>query len=45
MKGIILKMEILERAIGQLYRIYAEIFTADTLSWDQLSKEEEYHLK
>ena len=42
-KDIISKMEMLERVVGRLYKIYADSFQADSSFWVQLSKEEEDH--
>jgi len=42
-RDIIMKMEILERFIGQLYKTYAKKFSRDSQFWMQLSKEEEEH--
>ena len=42
-KEIISNMKIIERDIGQLYKIYARIFPSDFSFWIQLSKEEEEH--
>ena len=44
-KDIIMKMEMLERVIGQLYKIYAKKFASDYSFWIQLSREEEEHAK
>lgn len=44
-KDIIMKMEMLERVIGQLYKTYAIRFTGDYQFWIQLFKEEEEHAK
>jgi len=44
-KDIIMKMEMLERVIGQLYKIYAKKFPPDYSFWIQLSREEEEHAK
>jgi len=42
-KDIISKMEMLERIVGQLYKVYVDSFQADSSFWVQLSKEEEDH--
>jgi len=42
-KDVILKMQILEQVIGQLYEVYAGLFSTDYSFWVQLSKEEEEH--
>jgi rubrerythrin len=42
-KNVIMKMEILERVIGQLYRTYAKKFPSEYSFWMQLSNEEEEH--
>ncbi len=44
-KDIIMKMEMLERVIGQLYKIYAKKFPPDYSFWIQLSREEEEHAR
>jgi len=44
-KDIIMKMEMLEKVIGQLYKIYAKKFPSDDSFWIQLSREEEEHAK
>lgn len=44
-KDIIMKMEMLERVIGQLYKIYARKFASDYSFWIQLFREEEEHAK
>ncbi len=44
-KDIISKMEMLERVIGQLYKVYARIFPSHYSFWIQLVQEEELHAK